>query len=402
VNLFSMVSAVGEWWEANGANITLDADRCLHAQAKAATCQRCVSACPVNALMLADNNSIMLKDEACVQCGLCVHVCPVGAFRGEDSLPDLLTVVTRLPQQHRVELACAVHPAPEIGPIQSQAVLQTRGCLAALGPADFLSLFAIGIEHLVLRLEACATCPLGQTRAEIENRVTLASQIAAGPDQAAQKVTIINQPHKDWAQRPVTSLNQPRQSRRDFFKSFSMVETQQDIIRELAADEPPAATKNRRRLLTAWRMLPAAIPLVISPELANGLSLAKFTADPTCTACHVCDRICPTGALRLEIDDQDNYQLTFAAGQCVDCGLCLDLCEPKALHRHLPATAADLLAEKPVVLQQGRLQRCRRCSAGFVAPATSNLCPVCEFRQKHPFGNRFITSSKHLANQDQP
>lgn len=398
MNVLAAAIAAGEKWDSIVAGITLDTTRCVHAHSQTADCDRCVLVCPVDALTL--EKEIALDAESCVHCGLCLHSCPVGAFGGDDDMSALLSAVARLPQRQTVELACAVHSTAKTGPTRSDAVLQTKGCLAMLGPADFLSLFALGIEHLVLRLDACEACPLVRVCASIEDSVSLACEAMAGEVGATQKATIVKTEQESWVERPIVSLNQPSRSRRDFFKAFAAINTQPDIVHKLVADEPPSGDKyppkTRRRLLTAWRNLPPDdtrdTQSNLSPKLMQGVSLAQITADENCTACHVCDRVCPTGALQLAIDHEDGYQLSFAAEKCVDCGLCIALCQPGALRRQDHLSADVLLNGTSVVLQQGRLQRCSRCNAGFAGNATTDLCPVCEFRRQNPFGNRFINT----------
>lgn len=394
MNLLSMVTAVEQWLADERTDVAVNSAGCLHSRHKAATCDRCVHACPVAALSI--DNTIMLNAETCVQCGLCLHICPVGAFYGDDGVGDLLNVVARLPKQHIVELACAVHPQPEKGPSQSSAVLQTKGCLAALGPAAVLSLFALGVEHLLVRLDACHACPLGKVRAEIADSVLRADQLVTSKAGADQRVSLLDAVHEDWPIRRVTTTTQPARSRREFFKLLTAVDEPSPLVRHLTADEAQAEGKplprDRQRLLAAWQLLPADEMPSPSPTALEALSFAQITANESCTACGVCAQVCPTDALQLVIDDdEDCYNLTFTARNCVDCGLCLTLCEPDALRRQ-PPSAETVLADQPEIIQQGQLQYCRRCKAGFANGTDSDLCPVCTFRQQHPFGSRLISS----------
>ena len=393
MNLLRMVTAVNEWLASEKTEITVDAASCLHSRHKDSTCDRCIKACPVDALSL--DGIIVLDAESCVQCGLCLHVCPVGAFSGDDGAADLLNAVSRLPQTQLVELACAAHPQAEKGPKQSSAVLRTKGCLAALGPASFLSLFVLDVAHLVVRLDACALCPLGKVQPEIERSVALACQIVADDGNVTERVTLISELHDEWPERKVTAVSHSTHSRREFFRSLTAVTEPPAIVKTLTAQIPTdekQPPQERRRLLTALKLISAQKTLDLSSALLEALQFVEITADANCTACGNCERACPIAALQLiVVEDEKRFQLAFSTANCVDCGLCLAYCEPNALTRHTPTSLTKIIDETLDVIQQGDLQKCSRCGAGFAGNSDDGLCSVCSFRSKQPFGSRLVS-----------
>lgn len=401
MNLLSMVATVDQWLAEENTTVTVEPTACLHSWNKAATCDRCVQVCPVGALTV--DGTIHLDESVCVQCGLCLPICPVGAFSGTDDTVDLLKTVAHLSKRDIVEMACVIHPQAEKGPSHSSAVLRSSGCLAALGTSAYLSLFALGVSHIVLRLDACADCPLGQVQPEIKNNLMLACQIATSETaDATEMASLVTQIHPEWPERRVMSVAHPTRSRREFFKSLTTVDDLPPLVSQLIADEPQTNEKplprERRRLLAAWQLLPADERPMPSATALEALSFAHITADANCTACGLCARVCPTDALQLIVDnDKDNYQLAFMAKNCVDCGLCVALCEPGALHRQ-PPKAEKLLVDQPEILQQGLLQHCQRCKTSFAGSADSHLCPICTFRQQNPFGSRLIGKASVIPN----
>jgi len=100
-----------------------------------------------------------------------------------------------------------------------------------------------------------------------------------------------------------------------------------------------------------------------------------------CTACGVCARICPTGALKYSASEDDVYQLSFACADCVDCGACRKVCRSAALRR-VDATLGDVLDTDAIVLREGTLRACARCGAKFAAEIDGELCFVCESRRQ--------------------
>lgn len=369
--------------------IRLNADQCLHTRSKISTCDACVRGCPTCALHL--NGSIALNAEACVVCGQCLHACPTGAFDGNDGATDLLNCVARLGPARVIELACAQHPMPEKGSPDTSAVVRTNGCLAALGPSAYLSLLALGVEHVSVRLDVCTTCPIGKVRDEIVNTLSIVHRLLT-PFGIGDRVIELDAV-SDQKNRPVYDARNPPLSRRNLFRVFAANGPRQ-ISRILSSEtDQPAVTKlpsrERRRLINVLKHLPSTnlnAPL-------EGLPFARITADDHCTACGVCARICPTGALSFTTTEDSIYLLAFSSGACIDCGACVNLCDPGSLHR-ADATFADVLATELVALRVGKLRSCTKCSAKFAAETSSDLCPICDSRRKNPLGCRLPSGLK--------
>ena len=368
------------------APIRLHAERCVHARDKSATCDACVRACPTAALHL--NGSITLNAEVCQVCGACLPVCPTGAFEGDDGVHDLLNCVSRLEPARSIELACAQHPAPEKGSATVDAVVSTTTCLAALGPSAYVGLIVLGMQRVAVRLDACATCPLGKAHASIVETLDRTRQLLrlyGLADRIIAITTVI-----DRQTRSVYAAKNPPLSRRGLFHLFA-AEGPRQIARVLSDDATQLSIKSpsleRRRLISALRHLPA---INTAASLGDG-PFAHFTASETCTACDVCERICPTGALHLIEGEGSMYQLTFNSAACVACDACVQICEPAAL-THETATLGELLNAETVVLRVGTLRACTKCGAKFAAATNQELCPMCDFRQTNPFGGRLPAS----------
>lgn len=388
----NVLSALEQLAALDAAPIELDANRCVRARDRFSTCGACTRACPANALHV--NGSVTLDAEACVACRQCVHVCPTGVFDRNDNATELLAFLPRLKDARIVELACARHPSPETGPPETEAVVRIEGCLASLGPSVYLTLLASGIERIVVRLDACAECPFGAAQPMIEQTLNTAQMISKACLETKRITRLTERPSKGRMRRPLYA-KRTQVSRRDLFRR-AIGEGQQHVARKLALDRPadrpdtPAEKSlplERQRLLDALnRLLPVAA-LANAEAPLEGLSFARLLVGEKCTACGVCARICPTGALQLIIGEDDSYQLTFQASLCTGCGICLHLCEPGALRRE-SLTLAELIATQPSVLRSGTLRRCQKCGVKFAGESTAPLCPVCDFRRRNPFGMR--------------
>lgn len=54
--------------------LEVDLEKCI-------SCGACVSLCPVEAISIARDWSVVFDEEKCVACGLCVNACPVRALK---------------------------------------------------------------------------------------------------------------------------------------------------------------------------------------------------------------------------------------------------------------------------------------------------------------------------------
>jgi ferredoxin len=391
--IMSMARAAAQLAAVEQEGVTLQPERCLHRLNTLSTCSACVTACPVDALALQTESSrttIVLDQEVCVDCGLCLPVCPVGAFEGDPGTAELLAYVAGQEKRTIVELVCALHPAAEQGPPQSNLVIRSRSCLAALGASTLTALLGLGVYHVLLRVDACASCPLGQARMQIADNAAQVTSLIAADHILAGPVTLVEAVADEWPTRPVVTARTPTKSRRDFFRSLMSTQEPPPQVQQLVEQESPDLVKKvppeRRRLLRAMTLLPAE---ALTLEPLDAFATTMLAAQERCSACRVCERACPTGAITgIVNEEQSLFALSFRAGACTDCGVCIDLCEPQALARQRMPVAAEWLDEEPVVLLHAALQRCTNCGAAFAGPAEQGLCPVCAFRRASPFGSR--------------
>lgn len=383
MNLVNLVLAAEQFAQSQPP-ITVEAMLCVRARDKGADCRRCVESCPTGAIRLEDG--VEVDADACIRCGLCLHRCPTGALMGKDDTHRLLYCVSQLVDHENIEIACALHPNPAPGDPKTDAVITMTGCLAALGVSAYLGLAAQKVTQVRARLEACQQCPLASLLPQIETTIQQADSLLKALDKKQTVSASVPVPRPK--RRPVYSIKNPPVSRRGFFQAIG--QGGRDLLPSLEGEN------ERYRLIAALRHLAPGG----HEQPAPGDSFTTLSVSDACDACTTCARMCPTGALEFA-RDENNFQIAFMPAACVNCGLCLKFCQPQAIKREGAPTISELVSDNPVILYGGSLMRCRKCNTPFAGKSGDELCPVCAFRSKNPFGaRRFMQAASQSLPED--
>ncbi|MFQ5577896.1 MAG: 4Fe-4S binding protein, partial [Anaerolineae bacterium] len=373
---------------------------CLNARFRGVDCSLCADACPAKGAIGVTNGKPILDNGACLHCGLCLHICPTEAYTRPDGLAGrLVKLVAALPAGP-VDLLCPQHPRPDAG-AAPQAV-QTRRCLAALAPATLLEVAATGRE---IRLDdtPCPDCPLGNIHPALQKTAAEANAWA-GLLAHAPPVALRSGPDDDTppaAARPVYDVDQPPLSRRSWLGSLKKMGEEVSAAEEavamvkagksvpVAERLPQSLPHQRARILSILKksslnQSPVSQSPVSQSPITNdqlptaGLPISTLNVDPArCTACGLCARFCPTGALRF-LSDGEAFALTFQPLFCLGqaCDICVPACPEQAVSASAATVTADLPAKK--TLAAGNVRPCRQCgqpvAAGPELPATCFAC----------------------------
>lgn len=128
-----------------------------------------------------------------------------------------------------------------------------------------------------------------------------------------------------------------------------------------------------------------------------------------CTACGLCAIDCPTGALTvLQNDQEDTYQLFFRQDNCNACGICKKSCPENCLQLEL-VIEQDKIDREGVVIFKDQISRCTGCGIPLFPQAMINhlktkifptarsawpfdLCPSCKI--KNQFGMEMVITPR--------
>lgn len=372
-----------------GPVVTVQPALCLNRRHQAAGCTRCVAACPVDAITLVDHRP-QLDDQQCIRCGICLHSCPTGVFTQHDPAERQLLAATHSLSAKPVAVVCALHPTPNETAAPVATIVQHRRCLAALAVDQLLALSEDGTRPVWLDDGPCATCPLGAAQEILQQRVTSANALlqAFGRQavlflQSEQEERLTAEPTR----RPLIDTGNPPVARRGFFAALgravgvqsvtpqptSLPNAGQAFPSRLPQQIPP------QRIALQRQLQPWPLPEATAVAVAD-LPFAAVQVDPArCSACGLCARFCPTGALHFT-PEEDHFTLNFHAANCLDCPLCTVACPEHAIHLGDTLAVAALVNEEWRPLAEGQLRSCVQCgvpTAAQTGESTPARCYPC-------------------------
>ncbi len=377
MDVFTALNALNRYAEhVSRSPVTVQAGVCVLARHRDASCDRCVTACPTDALSFTDSG-VALADDQCVQCGACAHICPTGAIHTREDGHNLVQRVVQHGAPQHVEVACPYHPQLDAQADPEARLFIAPRCLIGLSTWAYTELANAGVRHVTLRTDACAACPIGAAVEQIRATAAQGNALLATPPTLT--ITTIAEVPTGASPPVIVDSTKAAMSRRGLFQMFTgdvRSEAPPPPTLELPATLPP----ERKRLLNALAQRPGDVP-AWAPTL---------TVEGPCTACEVCANICPTDALTVP-KERNTFRLDLHTQHCTACDLCTVACPEGVLHLGTVNQPAHPKHD-PVTLFTGLLQTCKRCKTRF--SGDGDLCPACAFRRKNPFGSYIAQSTR--------
>ena len=380
----NLLSAAERFAAIDRSEVLLLSERCLYSRDQFSTCEACFDVCPVGAIQPGKPPALIA--DKCQSCLACLPVCQTGAYSADDAVQPLLACVTRL-ETKTVELVCALHGAAGVGSSTETVGIRVQGCLAGLGIGTYLALAAMGLERIILRLDACVDCPWAALQRTVQTQVDQANRLLTHWGKGKSLVFVLEL--DEQSERPLWDAKNPPLSRRDLFR---LAAHQGQVAMARAMSQQHAETahclgRDRLRLNNAVAHLPEPTLFLDAP--IAGDNFTTLSVSDACNACATCARACPTDALNFHVNDEKTYyHLYFNAQACIGCEACVHVCIPDAVELNKVPTFSQVFGQsEPYTVNEGELRQCSQCKTLIAARTDQDLCPVCAYRRRNPFGS---------------
>ncbi len=363
--------------------LIVDDERCLNARFKKAGCHICVEKCPVEAINL-DGRQVRLDPDKCSHCGACVWQCPTEVFTQPQLNASKLTQTLFAIQDETVELRCPQNKN-DAKAIHNAMVVLYPQCLAGL-PASTLIELARG-RSLFLNDDQCAQCPLSKAHSSIVYSVNRANHWM-GAFGVRQKIFLLSSSEGSTLEKihPARVLDSvhPPTGRREFFGYLKrvLVDAGVDAVNHLQMNDEPKMADHQHWLIHLPRErqnLVAALGKLGRPPENAAMQLPRVMVEvERCTACGLCAKFCPSGALRFNTEG-NRFVLDYIPLACVDCKLCVMACPTQAVTLEHDMGLGRFIRPDPSLLIEGDLVPCVVCKKPTAAHADHEArCEVCQ------------------------
>ena len=346
--------------------IHLEAGKCVRSLSVESECNKCEVVCPTGAIVVGDNPLPSINFSSCVGCGACGGVCPTESFGLEgfsasDFFFDFLEDKENL-------ISCR----------------KNVPCISALSVEHIISL-AVLKKEMVFDMGHCDGCDIANTchkqiLANHEEAIYLLE--AMENDSIIKLENIAYEDTKETDRRGFLSainlktLAKTKKSFEDEVTKASDELTEHTLAKtDIALLKKKSIPEKRKLFFTAIKRVekPSQFHIVEADEVS--FTSQKLMDQQSCTACQMCYRVCPTGALT---SDVKNSKIDFDPFLCVKCNICHDVCEPNAITLSSSYNVKEFFEPEVQNLVSFNVKRCNECNVIFSTNGNETLCYRCK------------------------
>jgi len=353
--------------------LNFNPSQCVRALSVNSICDHCAAVCPTSAITLSGRLP-SINQAQCVGCAGCTAFCPTEALHLDDfSSTDFFFSF-----------------AAETGNLVS--CQKNVPCIAALSSEHLMGL--AGLKG-GLRLDTghCDSCDIGTKVLEnLYNTVENVNYLLEAVDSSC-RVECVDEKYYD------TQNPEEEKDRRDFFRTFHLrgigkvrnefekqVQKTTDEFVEFSLDSSHTHGLRTKKITDRRKLFFTSLKRMQRPETYHVVDAEKivFTSqklldETKCTACEMCYRVCPTGALT---SDMRNSKIDFDPFLCVKCHLCHDVCEPDALTLSSSYNLKEWYEPAVQNLMAFSVRRCDECDGLFSSVGGEKICRRCRLEEE--------------------
>lgn len=347
------------------------ATRCLRNEYFHNDCQICIDLCPKDAFHIVRNKLTLFENE-CVGCAGCIGSCPTEALEIESFDPNGFAVSYQ--DQKETILSCKVStPCLGVFDVEHYAVMALRAN-----------------RSVQCDLSHCEGCVLNQNG-------VLGGSIRSIIDETNVLLEQIGVEHRI----DTIEVKEEQSERRALFRKgiekvkttiVSANESQAHISMTAAHHKLPDMKMPLKRILLKNSLKERVGSM--EKTTFEGPSLLFFNKQidfQSCTNCGECTQFCPTDAL---FPTSDKQGIFFSQGKCIGCGICEDICKPKAISAKNEFDFVSIAFERAEQLVHYDMVMCHECRCPFPYKGGDPICDRCDSYTKQ-FKNMF-TMAKDL------
>jgi len=350
--------------------LEFDVTSCVRATSKFSQCTKCVDICPVDTIVIADNNIPAFTPSECINCGGCVGVCPTESFSlsGFSSIEFFFKFL----EEDNTHLVCQK---------------DLYSCLSTLSVEHLISLALASDKTISMDVHGCSC---GGDSDKLQNQLlTNIEEANFILDSISNKSIEIKSLEniEDKTKEPTTP------NRRSFLSLKGAIKSKKafdeavvaDELKEFGIDSIAIAGIKEKKIPDKRKLLFSVLKRQSKPNSYDVLAEEdiSFTSqkfiDESCTNCQICYRICPTGALS---SDNKFSVINFDALMCVKCHLCHDVCEPDSIHLQRGFEIKEFFEPTQRVLAKFNIKRCNECGNYFTYTGGLVECPRCRVEEE--------------------
>jgi len=318
--------------------------KCLRTDYYHNSCSECVDICPEDAFIF-DRGKLRLDSNRCKNCSVCIGVCPTEALSVSFFDPNgyILSI-----KDEKIFLSCK----------------KDTPCLSVFSVQNFISL-ALRKNSVVCDLSFCSDCELNKNNSiydPIIKRVDEANSFL-------EEIGVLKE---------VEIENEKRENpRRLLFKK--MFNTTKELIKEDIDIKVLSDVKNRAPIknIVLKNSIKKEFQNIKNSIVSTNYSFLsnKEISFELCTNCGDCVKFCPTEAL---FYSQDGRSIRFLSGKCIACGICNDVCKPKAITDKEDLDLIEYAFDREQELVLHTFEICSECKTPFPYKGGDKICQRCK------------------------
>ncbi|MEA1983354.1 MAG: 4Fe-4S binding protein [Campylobacterota bacterium] len=346
----------------------LSAGSCVRSLSVESECNYCEEVCPTDAIAIGQSNLPSINFSTCVTCGACGAVCPNEALSLDEFNPT--NFFFDFVESDENLLSCR----------------KNVPCISALSVEHIISM-AVLKKEIVFDMGYCDSCEIASS---CHKQILKNHEEATYLLEAMENEALIRLENVCYESEETTGAN-----RRDFLNAANLKSVAQvkksfedevqkagDELTEHNLEKTDIALLRKKSIPDRRKIFFTAIKRVAKPSQFHIVDATEVTFtsqklmdEESCTACQMCYRVCPTGALS---SDMKNSKIDFDPFMCIKCHICHDVCEPNAITLSTSYNVKEFFEPTVQNLAAFNVRRCSECDVIFSTNSDDKLCYRCK------------------------